>query len=363
MARRDRPPSVFVRRLAPAEARRLQEIVRRGTADYVTVRRAQIVLASAQGAAAPEIARMLRSSPDHVREVIHASNAEGLEALRPRWHLGGRPRTFDEETRARIVEVATARPREVGAPFSAWSLAKLQAFLMEEGVVEEISLETIRRILSEAGISYQRLKTWKGSPDPCYEQEKNRVLRIRRLASRGVPVVALDEFGPISLRPWPGQGWYPRGRPGRRRATYRRTGGVRYFMGGYDLTSDELYGHPAERKDRWAFVELLRATRDRFPPTERIYAICDNLSTHGTEEVEAYCEANPITLVPTPTYASWLNPIEPHFGPLRRFVIDGSDYPDHDQVAAGIAEYLAWRNAHRERDSSCEQPTFPADAA
>jgi hypothetical protein len=64
---------VFVRRLAPAEARRLREIVRRGSADYVTVRRAQIVLASAQGAAAPEIARTLRASPDHVREVIHAS--------------------------------------------------------------------------------------------------------------------------------------------------------------------------------------------------------------------------------------------------------------------------------------------------
>jgi transposase len=335
-------------RVSQAQGRRLQQLLRRASTDYVTAKRAQIVLASAQGASVPEIARVLHSTEDHVREVIHAFNLGGLDALKPRWHLEGRPRTFDEPTRARIVEIATARPREIGAPFTEWSLKKLQLFLMEEGVVEEISHETIRRILLEEGISYQRLKTWKGSPDPDYERKKNRVLRVRRLAKKGVPVVALDEFGPLSLRPWPGQGWFPRRRPRRRRATFRRDRGVRYFMGGYDLTRDELFGVAVERKDRYAFVELLRRTRARWPARERIYAICDNLSTHETEEVVAFCRTNRITLVPTPTYASWLNPIEPHFLPLRRFVIDGSDYRDHDELAAAITSYLDWRNAHRD---------------
>jgi hypothetical protein len=201
---------------------------------------------------------------------------------------------------------------------------------MEEGVVEEISHETIRRILLEEGISYQRLKTWKDSPDPDDEAKKNRVLRVRRLAKKkGVPVVALDEFGPLSLRPWPGQGWFPRRRPRRRRATFRRDKGVRYL-------------------DHVAFIDLLRATRARWPEGERIYAICDNLSSHLTEEVERYCRANDITIVLVPTYCSWLNPIEPHFLPLRRFVIDGSDSSDHDELARAIASYLDWRNAHRD---------------
>jgi transposase len=345
--RRGRPPSVFAR-VSPVQGRRLQQMLRRSSTDYVSLKRAQIVLASAQGASVPEIARTLRSSPDHVREVIHAFNEGGFEALKPRWHLEGRPRVFSEETRARIVEIATARPRDLGAPFTEWSLAKLQLFLMEEGVVEEISHETIRRILAEEGISYQRLKTWKGSPDPDYERKKNRVLRVRRLAKKGVPVVALDEFGPLSLRPWPGQGWFPRRRPRRRRATFRRDKAVRYLMGGLDLTRDELYGQVVEHKDHVAFIDLLRATRARWPESERIYAICDNLSSHLTEEVEHFCLANNITIVLVPTYASWLNPIEPHFLPLRRFVIDGSDYGDHHELAEAIASYLCWRNAHRD---------------
>lgn len=274
MAGRGRPPSVFVPRLSPSQARRLQEIMRRGASDYVTVRRAQIVLLSAQRESPARIARAVRSTPEHVRAVIHAFNDAGLGTLKPRWYLEGRPRTFGEETRARIVEIACARPKDVGAPFTEWSLSKLQAFLMEEGVVEEISLESIRRILAEEEISYQRLKTWKQSPDPDYEAKKNRVLRTRRMARHRVPVVALDEFGPLSLRPWPGQGWFRQKHPRRRRATYKRDKGVRYFMGGLDLTRDQLFGEIVVSKNQFAFIDLLRAARKRYPRSKRLFAIC-----------------------------------------------------------------------------------------
>ena len=41
----------------------------------------------------------------------------------------------------------------------------------------------------------------------------------------GGRVICVDEFGPLNLQPRPGRGWFPRGRPDRRRATYTRTGG------------------------------------------------------------------------------------------------------------------------------------------
>jgi len=342
---------------------KLQRIVRRGTGDYVTVRRAQIVLASVQGASPREIARMFRTRAEHVREVIHAFNDVGVDALEPRWYLEGAPRKFDEATRARIVKIATSRPRDVGAPFTEWSLAKLQGFLMEEGVVEEISLETIRRMLAEEQISYQRLKTWKQSPDPDYEAKKNRVLRTRRMARHGIPVVALDEFGPLSLRPWPGQGWYRQKRPRRRRATFTRDKGIRHFMGGYDLTRNELFGELVASKNRFAFIDLLKAARKRFPRSKRLYVICDNLSSHETPEVLAYCNKHRISLVFTPTYASWLNPIECHFGPLRRFVIDGSDYASHDDLGTAIRDYLRWRNTHRDQAQPDLLPNYRCKAA
>jgi hypothetical protein len=47
-----------------------------------------------------------------------------------------------------------------------------------------------------------------------------------------------------------------------------------------------------------------------------------------------------------PTYASWANPIEAHFGPLRTFVIAGSDHPNHTVLARGLHAYPRWRNAN-----------------
>jgi hypothetical protein len=48
----------------------------------------------------------------------------------------------------------------------------------------------------------------------------------------------------------------------------------------------------------------------------------------------------------TPTNASWANPIEAQFGPLRQFSIANSDYPNHAVLARELQAYLRWRNAN-----------------
>ena len=60
---------LYVREISLAEGRRLQTIVRRDK-DRIRVRRAQIVLASAQGSKVPDIARSLYFSPGHVCTII-----------------------------------------------------------------------------------------------------------------------------------------------------------------------------------------------------------------------------------------------------------------------------------------------------
>lgn len=74
--------------------------------------------------------------------------------------------------RERIVEVALAKPKELGKPFTHWSLAKLREHLIETSAVEAISAETVRKVLAERGISFQRTKTWKQSTDPDFELKK-----------------------------------------------------------------------------------------------------------------------------------------------------------------------------------------------
>ena len=55
----------------------------------------------------------------------------------------------------------------------------------------------------------------------------------------------------------------------------------------------------------------------------------DNFSTHRHTRVEEYLAHHYMEAVPTPTYASWLNAIEAHFTPLKKFVLTVSDDRDH----------------------------------
>ena len=70
------------------------------------------------------------------------------------------------------------------------------------------------------------------------------------------------------------------------------------------------------------------------------------MNHHKNRDVRQWCEDNNVELVFTPTYASWANPIEAHFGPLRQFVIANSDHADHPALGRAIRSYLRWRNTH-----------------
>jgi transposase len=77
---------------------------------------------------------------------------------------------------------------------------------------------------------------------------------------------------------------------------------------------------------------------------QRNSAVLDNYSPHKKAEVRAWCTANDIELVFTPSNASWLNWVECEFTALRYFVLNGSDYSSHAAQQAAINHYIRWRN-------------------
>ena len=163
--------AIFVRDLKDWEATKLQQTFRRSKSHTALVR-SQIVLASAQGFKVRFISELLGLCEKTVRETIHGFNNEGLAVLERRFSPG-RPRKFTDDDRWAIIEVATSRPRDLGLPFSRWSLSKLRDYLVKHGVVEGISLSWLRSILKEADLSYQKTRTWKESKDPKFESKKN----------------------------------------------------------------------------------------------------------------------------------------------------------------------------------------------
>jgi transposase len=335
---------VRARRLTDQEGQRLQQIVRRGKHESIRVRRAMIIMASASGTPVAAIARLVAADEDTVRDVVHAFNQKGLAALDPRW-AGGRPRLISDEDIGFIVAAATTRPEKLGLPFTHWSLRKLAAYLGDNPArIVMIGRERLRQVLHARQISFQRTRTWKESADPDKDAKLDRIeLVTSRFPDR---CFAFDQFGPLSIRPCHGTCWARRTKPARLPATYHRTHGIRYFHGCYSLSDDRLWGTTRLRKGGDHTLAALKSIRAARPDGAPIYVILDNLSANKTPPIRAWADKNKVRLCFTPTSASWANPIEAQFGPLRTFVLGGSDHPNHNALARHIQAYLAWRNAN-----------------
>jgi transposase len=334
---------VRARRLTDQEGSRLQQIVRRGRHGSIRVRRAMIIMASASGTPGSAIARLVAADEDTVRDVIHLFNQKGLAALDPQW-AGGRPRLISDEDIVVIVAAATTRPEKLGLPFTRWSLRKLAAYLAGSPRSVAIGRERLRQVLHARGISFQRTRTWKESADPDRDAKLDRIEYV----TSNFPgrCFAFDQFGPLSIRPCHGSCWAPRKRPARLRATYHRTHGIRYFHGCYSLGDDQLWGITRQRKGADHTLAALKSIRAARPGGYRLFVIMDNLSANKTPAIRRWAGRANVELCFTPTNASWANPIEAQFGPVRTFVMGGSDHPNHTVLAGKLQDYLRWRNAH-----------------
>ncbi|MGH7539552.1 MAG: IS630 family transposase [Gemmatimonadota bacterium] len=341
-----RPAEVFVRELAPHEGQRLKRLSKQSKVAS-TRQRALILLASNTLMSAPEIARMLLTDESHVRKVIHDFNRHGFDSLRPRFG-GGRPRRISTDDEQRIVAVAGARPSALGVPYTRWSLSKLSRYLRGQGI--EISPAHLGRILARNGISLQRTRSWKQSPDPDYQAKAARILALYHEQPRNGVVISFDEKGPESLCPKHGRGWARRGRPERHRATFNRRQGIRYLVGALDVHADYLRIRARPHRNGLSTLTFMRQIRLAYPKRIRIYWIQDGLSSHWTPAIRAYAEANNIELVPTPTYASYLNRIESTFGAIDEFVCKNADYVDWDAFGFALAEHVRHRNSPVERE-------------
>jgi transposase len=123
-----------------------------------------IIMASASGTPVPAIARLVAAHEDTVRDVIHAFNEMGLDALDPRW-AGGRPRRISDEDQAFIIETATTRAEKLDRPFTHWSIRKLAQYLADNPVrTVAVGRERLRQLLRRNKISFQRTVPGRSPP-------------------------------------------------------------------------------------------------------------------------------------------------------------------------------------------------------
>src|SRR5215207_1892194 len=150
-----RPP-IFVRELSDTERAQVEAGLR--SSDAFTLRRCQIVLASARGERAPAIAHHLGCDDQTVREAIRAFNARGVAAVRRGSH---RPKTiraaFDPAGAERLRALLHRSPRTFGKSTSLWTLDLAAEVSFEQGLTATpVSDETIRMTLRRLGGRWKR---------------------------------------------------------------------------------------------------------------------------------------------------------------------------------------------------------------
>ena len=102
---------VRVRSITDDEGNRLRRIVRHGQ-DAIEVKRAQVILASAQGFTPAKIRVIALMSEDYIRQLIHEFNLHGFKMLKAHWGPGPKAKLSDDRRHA-LTTLATSRPNDL----------------------------------------------------------------------------------------------------------------------------------------------------------------------------------------------------------------------------------------------------------
>ena len=137
----------------------LERLTRSSSERVDRVRRATALLAVAEGQGFALAARQAGfASGTTVAELVTRFNRRGLAAVSILAGRGRKP-TYAPAARAHIVATAQRAPERKRDGTATWSLSTLERTLRREGW-PRLGATTIRRVLQDAGSSYQQTRTW-----------------------------------------------------------------------------------------------------------------------------------------------------------------------------------------------------------
>jgi transposase len=178
-----RPAVTFVRPLSPAEAQVLTAGLH--SPDAFTLRRCQILLASARGHSAAVIADFVGCTPAAVYKAICAFQSEGLSSLTKKSNGPKNPRrAWPADRDNELRQLLHQSPRIFGKPRSLWTLNLIAEVCFERKITErKLSGGLIGRVLTRMDINWKRARDWMTSPDPEYAAKKARRDELLRLSA------------------------------------------------------------------------------------------------------------------------------------------------------------------------------------
>lgn len=158
MGRQQKTP---LRSLTQHERSELDRISKASSARLDHIQRARALLAVADSqnfTAAAELAGF--SSGEAVSRIVERFNRRGLAALATAAGRGRKP-SYNNQARDAVLATVRRIPDREADGAASWSLSLLERALRQnKQALAHVGATTIRRILHDAGYSYQRTRTW-----------------------------------------------------------------------------------------------------------------------------------------------------------------------------------------------------------
>jgi transposase len=315
----------------------LQKIVGNGNIAQKIVKRARIVLMTADGAGVMSIMRAAGVSKTTVwrwQDYFVEAGVAGLVKGRSK-PPGKKP--ISEAMKREIIE-KTVKERPAHATH--WSVRMM-------GQEMGVSHTSVQRIWNEHGLKPHVVRTFKVSNDPNFTEKMEDIVGLYLDPPEKALVLSVDEKSQIQAldRTQPGLP-LKKGRAGTMTHDYKRHGTTTLFAA-LDVASGAVIGECMPRHRSEEFLKFLKKIDRETLPHLDLHLIVDNYATHKTPTVQRWLKRHPrFKLHFTPTSSSWLNLVERLFAEITRQQIRRGVFHSVPELEAAIVKWLNHRNAN-----------------
>lgn len=295
--------------------------------------RAQIVLMRARGRKEKSVAKQLKTTITTVSKWSSRFNLYGLKGLDDKPGRGRKERIEPKKIETVIAKVTQPPPG-----CARWSTRKMARHV-------GISATSVRRIWKENDLKPHRIRTFKVSNDPKFEEKFWDVVGLYLDPPEKALVLCCDEKSQCQALERT-QPCLPLGVGNIRTKThdYIRHGTVTLFAA-LNYIDGKIISRTDEKHTHTEWLRFLKQIDRETPKDLSLHLIMDNYCTHKDETVKEWLAKHlRFKIHYTPTSSSWLNLVERFFSDLTQDVVRDGSFESVKSLVKDIELYLSERN-------------------
>jgi putative transposase len=327
-------PQTHILNLSASDREQLEALVRSRKGEHGLVRRARIILLSADGVAGSHIAEELQLTSAtvlHWRKRYLKFGFPGLTDA-PR---SGRPRSVEDEAIQALVQKTLKEKPKGQAHWSTRSAAQATG----------ISKSHVQRLFSLFGLQPHRSKTFSLSTDAHFVDKVHDIVGLYLSPPENAMVLCVDEKSQVQAleRDQPilplGLGYVE----GVTHSYFRH--GTTTLFAALDIVTGQVMAQCKKRHRHQEFLAFLEHIEENVPEAMDLHLVLDNYSTHKHPKARAWLAQRPrYHLHFTPTYSSWLNQVERWFGLITQRAIKRGSFQSVKELVRRIDLFVKTYN-------------------